>query len=177
LGTGRPDAILVALSLRGLNARRRCGLRLPSLAHARVLESIYMGKPSRYSAGYVARLTRSLRDRGWFTSDGRVRHVPRLIASSLIVEAKTSDWRRGIAQLSKARWSTHRAALLMPRETYHRVSRVALRHNRFGLLVAHQDELSWDEEAPNIGLAWVADRWLTELAIRELEDREVQRPS
>ena len=173
LGTGRPDAILVALSLRGLTARRSSGLRLPSLAHARVLESLYKGRPSSYSAGYVAQLTRSLRDSGWVTSRGHVRSVPRLIARSLIVEAKIADWHRGICQLSKARWASHKAALLMPQDTQHRVSRVVLNHNRLGLLVAHHGTLLWDEAAPNVGLSWVADMWLTELAIRELETGHV----
>ena len=169
LGTGRPDSILIVLSMAGLQARRRAGLRLPSLAHARVLDSIHADKPTGYSPSHVTNVTNSLRDLGWITRSRRVRNVSTLVERSLVVEAKIADWRTGIGQLSKARWASHRAALLMPHETQHRVRRRALRHNRLGLLVLHRDEVQLRIQAPNIGLRWMADVWLTELAIRTIE--------
>lgn len=170
LGTGRPDSILVAISSAGLQARHRAGLRLPSLAHARVLDSILTGKPASYSSSHVSQLTRSLRELGWISDSRHVRSVPRLVDQSLTVEAKMSDWRTGIVQLSRARWASHQAALLMPPETQHRVPRRTLRHNRLGLLVLHQDDVQSRVRAPNVDLRWVADLWLTELAIRSIED-------
>ena len=169
IGTGRPDAILIVLSSAGLKARLRADLRLPSLAHARVLESIRTGIPSGYCPSHVNQLTNSLRDWGWLTKHQRVRSVASLIHRSLTVEAKMSDWRRGIGQLAKARWASHAAALLMPRDRQHRVSRKTLRHNRIGLLVAHQEVIRWQIEAPSLELSWMADLWLTELAIRAVE--------
>lgn len=166
LGTGRPDAILVAISLGGLHARRSKGLRLPSLAHAQFLNAIYTGRQSSYSAGHAASLTRTLRSLGWVTDHERVRVVPRLVSRSLVVEAKMTDWRHGVGQLLKARWASHCAALLMPHETQHRVPRTTLEHNGLGLLVANQGNVIWGAEAPTLDLSWIADLWLTELAIR-----------
>ena len=173
VGSTRPDAILLVVSLAGLNARLRAGLRLPSLAHARVLESIRTGVPSGYSRSHVDQLTSSLRERRWLTRQKHVRDVSRLIARSLVVEAKVSDWRRGIRQLAKARWLCHEAALLMPLKTQHRVSRVTLRHNRLGLLVARPYELKWQIRSPSLEVPWAANLWLTELAIRDLETCQV----
>lgn len=170
LGTGRPDSILVALSSVGLRARVRAELRLPSLAHARVLESIRSGIPSGYSQSHANQLTNSLRDLGWLMGEQRVRDVPNLVYRSLTVEAKMSDWRTGICQLTKARWASHAAAILMPREMQHRVLRVALRHNRLGLLIADQGDIRWQVKAPCRELDWMADLWLTELAIRAIEN-------
>lgn len=169
LGTGRPDSILVTVSPSGLDARRNKDLRLPSLAHARVLDSIRRGEPSRYSTGHTAQLTRSLRSIGWLTRCHSVRVVPSLVARSLTIEAKISDWRTGIGQLSKARWASHEAALLMPNETQHRVSRTMLRHSHLGLLAAYHSELTWLVQPPTTTLAWPADLWLTELIIRAME--------
>ena len=60
-------------------------------------------------------------------------------------------------------------ALLMPMENQHRVSRVALRHNRLGLLVARPDIVEWQVRSKPVELRWMADVWLAELAIRSLE--------
>ena len=169
LGTGRPDAVLVAVSRAGLEARLKKGLRLPSLAHARVLESSRTGAPSGYSRRYSSQLMKSLHELGWLTRRGRVRASTSLVASSLVVEAKVSDWHRGIGQLAKARWASHDGALLMPMENQHRVSRAALRHNRLGLLVARPDIVDWRVRSKRVELRRTADLWLTELAIRSLE--------
>ena len=169
LGTGRPDAVLVVVSSAGLESRLRKGLRLPSLAHARVLESIRTGAPSGYSRRHSSQLTKSLQEIGWLTHRDQVREVTNLVARSLVVEAKISDWRRGIGQLAKARWACHDGALLMPMDKQHRVSRPALRHNRLGLLVARSESVEWRIRPQRVELRRMADLWLTELAIRSLE--------
>ena len=87
LGTGRPDAVLVVVSSAGLESRLQKGLRLPSLAHARVLESIRTGAPSGYSRRHSSQLTKSLQDIGWLTQRNQVREVTNLVARSLVVEA------------------------------------------------------------------------------------------
>lgn len=172
LGTGRPDSILVVLSMAGLQARRRAGLRLPSLAHARVLDAVRARTSAGYSASHVSQLTYELRDFGWIYSTRRVRSVPNLVHRSLTVEAKMADWRTGIGQLSKARWASHEAALLMPYETQHRVPRQTLRHNRIGLLVLQDSYIRCRIQPRHLQLRWMADVWLTELAIRALEDQD-----
>ena len=169
LGTGRPDALLVVMSSAGLQARLLAGLRIPTLAHARVLESIRTGIPSGFSRRHFNRLRKSLIDIGWLTSGNRMPSVPNLVARSLVVEAKISDWRSAIGQLAKARWASHDGALLMPSENQHRVPRIALRHNRLGLLVARSGLVEWRIKSPRVELRWMSDLWLTELAIRSLE--------
>lgn len=169
LGTGRPDAVLVVVSSAGLDARLRKGLRLPSLAHARVLESLRTAAPSGYSRRHSNQLTKALQEIGWLTRRNQIRNVKCLVARSLVVEAKISNWRRGIVQLAKARWASHDSALLMPMENQHRVSRTTLRHNRLGLLVTRSEVVEWRIRPKTVDLRWMADLWLTELAIRSLE--------
>ena len=172
IGLTRPDAILLAVSSTGLRARLRTNLRLPTLAHARVLESLRTGVPPGYSQRHLSQLRCHLREMKWLTKTGHVRDVSKLIARSLIVEAKVSDWRRGIGQLTKVRRLSHEAALLMSVETQHRVSRATLRHNRLGLLVASSDQLRWQIRSPSTELSWAADLWLTELAMRAIDTEQ-----
>ncbi len=172
IGTGRPDTLLIVVSYAALRARQRAGLRLATLAHARVLESIRTETPSGYCQRHVSQLTKALYDWGWLTKRRRVRTVQSLVERSLLVEAKISNWRQGIVQLTRARWASHQAALLMPRDTYHRVARSALDHNRLGLLIGQKDDVTWSLIAPALRLNWMADLWLTELAIRQVESDE-----
>ena len=174
LGTGRPDSILVVLSSSGLKARMRADLRLATLAQARVLESIRNGIPSGYSPSYVNHLKNLLRDSGWLTKDLQAINVPNLIYRSLTIEAKISNWYKGICQLARARWASHSSALLIPTSTQGRVSRKALSHNRLGLLVENNGTIKWRIKSPSQGLRWMADLWLTELTIRGIESNTVK---
>ena len=171
---GRPDGLLIVVSSAGLAERRRAGLRLASLTHAQILESHLTVTPSGYSPSWVARVSKQLRADGWLTRDHRARPVGRLIQASLAVEAKMSDWRRGVRQLCRTRWMVNMAALLLPSEVQHRASRTLLRHNRIGLIVAHGDSLRWQVTAPNMALRPAGDLWLSELAARALEGECVQ---
>ena len=168
IGTGRPDAIFLVVSLAILRSRIRADLRLPTIAHARVLESLITGSPAAYCRTHVTHLMNSLYDLGWLTTRRRVRVLRKNISSSFLIEAKLSNWRRGILQLTKARWACHQAALLMPHDTHHRVRQVALEHNRLGLLVQDDDSIDWKINSPVLPLRWSADLWLTELAIRNI---------
>ena len=168
IGTGRPDAIYLVVSSAALRARLRADLRLPTIAHARVLESLLTGASSAYCQQHVNQITNSLNDLGWLTNRRSVRALRMTISSSFLVEAKVSNWRRGILQLARARWASHQAALLMPRETHHRVRKITLAHNSLGLLVEHQDRIDWETRSPTLRLCWTADLWLTELAIRQI---------
>lgn len=169
IGTGRPDALFLVISSAALEARRREDTRIPSIAHARVLESMRTGCPSGYCPRHVNRLAKSLWELGWLTRRGRVRAVQRTVARSLLVEAKVSNWRQGILQLTRARWASHQAALLMPFETHHRVPPISLNHNRLGLVVKHDRDFHWRITSPTLKLGWMADVWLTELALRKIQ--------
>lgn len=169
LGVGRPDSIMLVASPRGLTSRRKSHLRLPSIAHARMLGASRANRSTGYSWGHERQLLGDLRDIGWLRRDGSVRDVPRLIDRSLVVEAKISDWRTGISQLARIRWAGHEAALLMPGETQHRVPRRALRHNRLGLYVLRNGAITQQVSGLRLDLAFAAELWLVELAVRHLE--------
>jgi len=169
LGVGRPDALLISISLTGLIARKEVGLRLPNLSHARVLDSIRAGRGSRYSKGHERLLTGELLELGWINRRGEINATPNLIHQSLLVEAKIADWRTGIRQLSRARWAAEHAALLLPREAQHRVPRATLKHNRIGLLSETNGSIKWQIRPPRKTMPWFASIWLTELAIRAHE--------
>ena len=99
-----------------------------------------------------------------------MRDVPKLVNRSLAVEAKISDWRRGVGQLTRAQWGE----LMRLRFYCHARSSIlsrgkSLRSNRIGLLTAYHSEISWQVRAPVSELSWIGDIWLTELAIRAVE--------
>ena len=168
LGVGRPDILLLSASGKALKARARSGLRLTNLTEARILAALNNGAGSGHSLSHVRAVTARLQEAGWVRSTGEVRPVRRMIGDSLLVEAKVSDWRTGIQQLTRVRWASHSSVLLMPIVSQQRVPRKTLRHNRLGLLVLDDRGLRWQLKPPRRSLSWLADVWLTELAIRSL---------
>jgi len=169
LGIGRPDLLLLSVSRRALEARARAELRLANLTEARVLAALNNGGASGHSAGHVRTVGTRLQETGWIRSSGEVTPVRSTIGDSMLIEAKTGDWRTGLQQLTRNRWASHFSALLMPVESQRRVPRRSLRHNHLGLLVLNGRGLRWQIKPPRSSLSWLADVWLTELAIRELE--------
>ena len=169
LGTGRPDLIFLALDMAALTERSRNGPRLPSIAYARVLGEVRAGAPAPYTRGYVRRLTRNLVDLGWTTGDGEVLHAVSPVTESFVVEAKVSDWRKGIGQLLRYRWCAHRSALLVPHKVAKRVPDVMLTHNRLGLLAVEGDGILVERRAPESPPSWMARQWTVELAVRAME--------
>lgn len=169
LGVGRPDLLLLSASRKALHARARSGLRLANLTEARVLAAINNRGGSGHSVGHVRTVTARLRQAGWITSTGGVRAVRPAVADSILVEAKVSDWRTGLQQLTRTRWAAHASALLMPTASKRRVPRRTLRHNHLGLLVLNDHGLRWQIKPPRRPITWLADAWLAELAIRSLE--------
>lgn len=171
LGVGRPDLLLFSASRRALEARARSGLRLANLTEARVLAALNNGGGSGHSASHARAVASRLQDGGWLRSGGSVRTLSPTIGDSMLVEAKVSDWRTGLQQLTRTRWASHSAALLVPSANQRRVPRKTLRHNRLGLLVLNGEGLRWQLKPPRRPLSWLADVWLAELAIRNLEQR------
>ena len=169
LGTGRPDLIFLALDIEMLEARRRAGPRLPNLAHARVLGEVHKGEPAAYTRGHVRRLSRNLTDLGWTSASGDVLHTTDPVAASFVVEAKVSDWHKGIGQLVRYKWCADRAALLVPDKVALRVPRHMLRHNGLGLLAFEGEAVSTQVRAPESPASWVARQWTVELAVRAME--------
>lgn len=170
LGRGRPDLILLAASRRGLEARQRSGLRLRTFTDAEILTAAHAGVTSRHTPGHERATLRYLTSIGW-RPERTLDSIPRLVSDSILIEAKVNDWKSGIAQLARARWSAHRGALALPTGTIARVSRSMLRKNRLGLLaIAQEDQqVAWRRQAPARTLKRAADLWLSELAVRALE--------
>lgn len=170
VGIGRPDVVLLSVSLRSLKRRAEMGLRLHTFAEAQVLACHIQGARPAYSPGHVRSLTRKLDESGWLQLADSTSGLKTVIKGSMLLEAKVRDWRCGMTQLSRTRWMTSKSALLFPFEYQHLVSRKMLRHNKLGLLLANADgSLQWKIQPPQSVPSLLADLWLAELAVRHLE--------
>lgn len=170
LGVGRPDVLLLTASKNGLLARARHGLRLGNLTEAEILASVHEGRRSKHSDSHVRAVTRRLRALGWLVRGDALRTTPRLIAQSVLIEAKVRDWRTGIGQLARTTWVAERSALLVPRNVERRVPKALFQHNGIGLIIQRSDgTLAWRLRGRARRISLVADLWVTELAIRHLE--------
>jgi hypothetical protein len=172
LGLGRPDVVLLAVSMARLRWKASHGLRLVNRVEASVLAGTVQG--SRSFAAITPKRTRELRmklaARGWL---GPV--SPRIdavaIEDNLLVEAKVRDWRTGLIQLARARRYFRKAALLMPAEALVHVPRAYLAAYRLGL-VAYDPPggVRWVRRSPITVQNLSALLWLDELAIRHVVD-------
>lgn len=173
LGVGRPDALLVAVSRSAINARRQRGLRIRTLAEAEILGAWFDDAPSRHSKGHVRSTLARARASGWMQGSSRSRAKAGLVADSMLIEAKVSDWRTGINQLARARFSSHRAVLAMPEGSTHRPSRPALEKNRVGLAAVRGDGgITFVRQPKRRQLSTAADLWLVELVMRAVDTTE-----
>lgn len=166
IGIGRPDVLLLAVSLRGVRARAQSGLRINNLTEARVLAALHDGSLPGLSSSHARAVIRRLEGVGWI-QQGVVRDVPQLVNDSLLIEAKVRDWRGGLVQLARTRWASHRSALLLGSAPGASVPGAPFEQNGLGLLADSGQSLSWVKEAPGRPLSWMADVWLTELLIRQ----------
>lgn len=170
LGVGRPDVLLMAISRNAVEARRKKQLRLRTLTEAEILASWLEGRESRHSEGHVRATLARARLSGWIRESGHLSAGVGLVADSVLIEAKISDWRTGINQLARARFGAHRAVLVMPEGSTHRPPRPSLEKNRIGLLTVRPDgSVGWVRRSKPSRLSTAADLWLVELAIRALE--------
>jgi hypothetical protein len=180
IGIGRPDALLLAVSPSALERRARSGLRLANLTEARVLGARRRGDLtwSGVTRSHAQTVTRSLRAKGWLNTDNDVRNVADVIGSSLLLEAKVSHWTRGIGQLMRVRWASHGVALLVPKAAVTLVPSIALERNGIGLIACdHRSSLQWVQRGKWSSVSWMARLWLTELAVRSLEQGRTYIPS
>lgn len=171
LGVGRPDLLVLAVSRRGLEKRALEGLRLRTLTDAEILAASEEAVRSRHSQSHERATLKHLTTLGWSATGDARRTAPRLVHDSLLVEAKVSDWRAGLGQLARARWSAHRAALAVPTIAAHRVPRVTLDRNSIGVITVEPEtgDTAWRRKSRSRRITRAADLWLTELAIRALD--------
>jgi hypothetical protein len=169
IGIGRPDLVVLRVDVTRLAWRRVAGLRLSGYHEAVVLGALRSGRLGELglSRPYARRLERSLVDRGWLdlASDDPV------VSDSLVLEAKISDWRRALLQLSQVRWAAQQAALVVPDRLADRIPDIALTRQGMGVLgVDDSDEIGWSRPASPRALPFELDAWLGELALRELAE-------
>lgn len=169
IGLGRPDIVLAVLSVTGLVAWRRRGLRLSNWTEAQVAAAL-VDKRSQpmlpMTADHARTVTRRLRERGWDHVEGRAVELP--LRESVLLEAKVTDWRTGVVQLSRRARIFSRAALLMPERRAHRVPREFLVVHGLGLAVV-ADRPRWIRVPPRRRPPLAARLWLTELLLEHLE--------
>jgi hypothetical protein len=170
LGIGRPDMLLMAASPGALRARQARGLRLHNWTEARVLAAHLTNRETAgVTRSHALSVGRRLAERGW----GGVRRVNSVHVESLLIEAKVADWKRGLRQLARTRRLAHRSALLVPRSLRHLIDRSVLTHGNIGLVTVDAGfRLRWERKGRARRLSPAADLWLTELAIRAMEDHQ-----
>ena len=169
IGIGRPDLVVLRVDVERLAWRRVAGLRLSGYNEAVVLGALRPGRLAELglSRAYARRLERSVVDRGWLD----LGVGDRLISDSMVLEAKVSDWRRALLQLSQVRWAAQQAALVVPHRLADRIPAIALTPQGMGVLAVDDlGGINWSRPAPPRTLPFELDAWLGELALRELAE-------
>ena len=163
LAFGRPDAIVLSMSPNALLKFRTRGLRIPTLASAQCLAS----EGTNVSKSHAHRLTREMRTMGW--NPDLLRVAADLVVDAIAIEAKVSDWRRGIRQATTYRVGVGRSALLVPQRIEHLVSESNLIAHEVGLLVERGSRIAWVRQAPPTHTMTSQRAWLVELLLRQLD--------
>lgn len=175
LGAGRPDVILLVVSVGALEAFRRTGLRLPSQLAARALDPAVAEDEIGVTKSHLRSVRRDLRARGW--SSASPEQLAGILHDSLAIEAKVKDWRQAIRQVSKFRRIFHRSAVLMPRHPLPEASELAMAVYGCGLLFEDNARIRWERESVGTEPQLWARLWLLELLLRGLEDGSAHRPA
>ena len=169
LGFGRPDAVLLTLSVTSLNSFLRRGLRLPSLNAAKSLA----GAGTSLTDKHARALARQLERIGW--SERALKDAGGAITDSLAVEAKLAEWRRAIRQAAGYRVGAGRSAVLLPARVGALVDDRNLASHGVGLLVEDRGRVEWSVPAPRTEIGVSHRAWLLELLIRGLESGTAHR--
>jgi hypothetical protein len=156
LGFGRPDALLLTLSVSSLNSFLRRGLRLPSLNAAKSLA----GTGTNLTEKHARSLARQLERADW--SPRALDEAAGVIKESLAVEAKLAEWRRAIRQASAYRVGAGRSAVLLPARVGALVDDRNLESHGVGLLVEERGRIEWSVPAPRAEIGVSHRAWLLE---------------
>jgi hypothetical protein len=175
LGAGRPDVILLSVSVGAVEAFRRTGLRLPSQLAARALDPALSEEDIGVTRAHLRSVQRDLRERGW--SGAIVERSASVVHDSLAVEAKVKDWRQAVRQVSRFRRLFHRSAVLMPSRPRSEASQLALDVYGCGLLLEHESTVRWERGSVRSEPQQWARIWLLELLVRGLDDGSAYRPT
>lgn len=156
------------VSTSALLAIQRRDLRLPHLTASRAVFASAESDGLGVTAPYGRKLRAQAYEAGWTVR--RATATAAVVADSLAIEAKMSDWRRGLRQVSAFRPYAHRAALLVPHGVASRVTKENLDVYRSGLLEEDATSVSWAWPAPRRDIDPAASIWLLELLMRGLEN-------
>lgn len=161
----------MTLSSSALNAFRTSGLRLPSLNAARGL----IGAGSNVTDKHARALARDLERAGW--TQRAMTQAAGMVADSVAVEAKLSEWRRAIRQAAGYRVGAGRAAILVPVRVGALVEARNLESHGIGLLTEDSARIRWSVAAPYSETSISHRVWLLELLLRGLESNTAHRPT
>lgn len=174
-GSGRPDILLLTMAPSAMALHQKLGMRLPALNAARLLDRTVDPDRLGLSTSYVKAIRRDLERQGW-TLD-YADHLAELVADTLAVEAKMSDWRRAVRQVARFRHLFHRSAVLMPERDFPEEASRSMAFYGCGLLVNGDSAIRW-QRSPELQRPTVASRlWSIELALRGFEGGSTHRLS
>lgn len=109
---GRPDALIVAVSPRALDAYLASGLVVRTPSAARAVETLVNPRNELVVTPHLRRLINEVRDCGW--DKRHAKQFGELGTASIAIEAKMHDWRQALRQIAHWGQSTNKVALLMP---------------------------------------------------------------
>jgi hypothetical protein len=168
IGRGRPDILIVVISMTSLNAYLESGLRIGTLTQARALVN--------RDGDSVANAAESVEkaDRVW--TDVEVKRYSASVFDSLAVEAKVKDWKQAIRQASRFRHLAHRAAIMLPDSLGLERVEPYLQTYDLGFIGFDRGRPSWCVSASKRELRSGSALWLLELAARQIRSRCPQLP-
>lgn len=168
IGRGRPDILVLVVSMTSLNAYLDSGLRIETLTQAQTLVA--------ESATSTARGWKSLQKTGRVWTEAEVRRYSTSVYDSLAVEAKVKDWKQAIRQASRFRHLAHRAAIMLPENiVLNRVEPYLLTYD-LGFISFSGSRPAWCVSASKSELRPGNSLWLLELAARQTRSRSPQLP-
>lgn len=168
IGRGRPDVLVVVVSMTSLKAYLSTGLRVETLTHARALVA--------GASSSTARGGKSLKNAGRAWTDAEVRRYSKSVFDSLAVEAKMKDWKQAIRQASRFRHLAHRAAIMLPDGVVLNRVEPYLDTYDLGFIGFSRSRPAWCVSASKSELRPGNALWLLELAARQARPKYPQLP-
>lgn len=161
---GRPDVLVVVASPSVVDKYIADGVRVPNVSASKLLFDF--GSLNGRTE-HMTRVESSLRGDGW--SRSRARRLALAVHDSLAIEAKVSDWRGGLRQVSRFRRSFQRSALLLPAGISIDPLHEPLLAYGCGLLLSDAGRVEWRFEGATVEPPLWARLWALELVARSIE--------
>ena len=160
IGRGRPDILIVVVSMASLKSYLSSGLRIETLTQAKALVA------ASTSHGIKSSKTA---DESW--TNAAIRQYSKAVIDSLAVEAKIKDWKQAIRQASRFRHLSNRAAIMLPGIALLNRVEPYLQTYDLGYIDFGRNTPAWCVPANKQDLQPENALWLLELAARETRAR------